>query len=103
MAKVTLNPALTSIRGRLGNTVFRRTANGGTSLIKLADMSNVKWSPAQQAHRQRFKQASAYAKAALADPAVRAHYLERAAAENKRPYLLAISDYFKEQNLLPKE
>ena len=58
----------------MGNVVFRRSHTGEMTLIKLADMSNVTWSDAQQAHRQRFKEAVAYAKAAMAEPKVRAVY-----------------------------
>ena len=100
MAKVTLNPMLQSVHGRLGNAVFRRSYNGTVTLIKLADMSKVQWSDAQKTQRQRFKQANLYAKAAMAEPAVRLLYEQRAAALNKRPYHLAVSDYFKGQNLL---
>jgi len=102
MAKVRLNPMIIQVYGKLGNHVFRRTPKGGTTVIKLADMSNVTWSDAQQAHRQRFKEAAAYAKAAMEDPTVRAYYEERAAASNQQPRLLAISDYFKDRNLLEK-
>jgi hypothetical protein len=102
MAKVILNPLIKQIYGRLDQHVFRRTPTGGTSVIKLADMSNVQWSAAQQAQRQRFKAAVAYAKAALADPQVRARYEERAAASNQRPRNLAVSDFFKGQNLLTR-
>ena len=102
MAKVTLNPMLQSLHGRLGNVVFRRSYSGKMTVIKLADMSKVKWSAAQKAQRQRFKQANAYAKAAMAEPAVRAQYQQRAVALHKRPYHLAVSDYFKGNNLLAK-
>jgi hypothetical protein len=70
------------------------------TLIKLADMSRVKWTNAQQAHRQRFKEAVAYAKAAMAVPEVRAAYETLAAEKHKRPFDLAVSDYFKGRNLL---
>jgi hypothetical protein len=102
MAKVILNPLINQVYGKLDKLVFRRTSAGGTSVIKLADMSNVQWSEAQMAQRQRFKEAAAYARAALADPQVRARYAERAAALNMRPRDLAISDFFKGQNLLIK-
>ena len=91
---------LQSAHGKLGNAVFRRSYSGKMTLIKLADMSNVKWSDAQKAQRQRFKQANAYAKAAMADPRAHALYEQKAAALNRRPYQLAISDYFKGQNIL---
>jgi hypothetical protein len=100
MAKVELNPMLKEIRGKLGKTVFRRSHTGETSLIKLADMSNVEWSDAQKAQRERFKQANAYAKAAMAEPKIRREYEKEAAKKNKRPYNLAVSDYFKGRNLL---
>jgi hypothetical protein len=65
-------------------------------------MSRVKWSRAQKEHRQRFKQAVAYARTALSRPEVRVIY-ERMAAENhKRPFDMAVSDYFKGNDLLAK-
>ena len=102
MAKLTLNPAFTAASGKLDSLVLRRAHNGQMSLIKLADMSNVKWSKAQKDHRLRFKQSVAYAKAAMADPTVRAHYEKEAAKQKKRPFDMAVSDYFKDKNLLAK-
>ena len=100
MAKITLHPMMQSAQGKMGNAVFRRTHTGEMTLIKLADMSRVKWSKAQQEHRQRFKEAAAYAKSAMADPQVRAKYQIRTAAQHKSPYDLAVSDYFKGRDLL---
>ncbi len=100
MAKITLNPMIKEAHGRLGNYVFRCSHTGEMSLIKVADMSNVKWSEAQKAHRQRFKEAVAYAKAAMAEPKARAQYEKAAAEAGKRPFDLAVSDYFKGRNLL---
>ena len=100
MAKITLHPMVQSAQGKMGNAVFRRAHTGEMTLIKLADMSNVKWSKAQEAHRQRFKEAVAYAKAAMAVPEVRAAYEKSATEKGKRPFDLAVSDYFKGRNLL---
>ncbi|CAG1002295.1 hypothetical protein ANAEL_03059 [Anaerolineales bacterium] len=100
MAKIILNPMIQGAQGKMGNVVFRRSHTGEMTLIKLADMSHVKWSKAQKAHRQRFKEAIAYAKAAMAEPKVRALYEKSAAKEHKRPFSLAVSDYFKGRNLL---
>ena len=72
-------------------------------LSKVPDMSKVKWSKAQKAHRQRFKRAVAYARAAMAEPKVRAVYEKMAAKNNKRPFDMAVSDYFKGNDLLSKE
>ena len=65
-------------------------------------MSRVRWSKAQKAHRKRFKQAAAYAKAALAEPKVRRTYERRAKKLGKAPWGLAVSDFFKGNNLLVK-
>jgi hypothetical protein len=89
-----------SAQGKMGNAVFRRSHTGEMTLIKLADMSRVKWTDAQQEHRQRFKEAVAYAKAAMAVSEVRATYEKLAAEQHKRPFDLAVSDYFKGRNLL---
>jgi hypothetical protein len=102
MAKVQLNPALKQIRGRIGGLVFRLAHNGKLSLVPSPDMSRVKWSPAQQEHRQRFKEAVAYAKAAMQNPELRAVYAQMASEKkgNKRPFDMAVSDYFQGNDLL---
>jgi hypothetical protein len=102
MVKVKLNPMFQSTRGRLGNFVLRRTLSGKLTLITLDEMSDVTWSQAHKAHRQRFKQAVAHAKAAMAETKTRAHYEKAAAKAGKRPFDLAVSDYFKDRNLLEK-
>ena len=95
MAEITLNPMIQTIHGKSGGLVFRRSPSGKTFLIKLADMSNVNWSDAQQRHRQQFKAANEYAKSAMANPELRAMYAEMAREQNRRPYHLAVSNYFK--------
>src|SRR5262245_558586 len=99
MAKVILSPLVKDIRGQLGDFVFRRSRSGKLFMYNKPDMSRVKWTKAQKEQRQRFKEAVAYAKAALADPKIRAKYEKRAARQNKRPRDLAISDYFKGKKL----
>jgi hypothetical protein len=99
MAKVKLNPIIQQVHGQLGDMVFRRTHSGGTSLMRKPDMSKVKWSEAQAAHRERFRQAVAYARAALADPQIRVVYEQAAVRTGKRLFDLAVSDYFHEQKL----
>ena len=95
MAKVKLNPIIKEIHGKMGDLVFRTTPNGETSLIKRADMSKVEWSDAQKDHRQRMRAAVAYAHAAKKNPAIWRQYQEEAAKENRKPFNLAVSDYFK--------
>jgi hypothetical protein len=100
MAKVKLNPAVREIRGAVGNMVFRRGASGEVHVMKMPNMSKVKWSKAQKEHRQRFALAVAYAHRAMADEKARAMYVEEAAQKGKRPFDLAVSDYFKGRNLV---
>ena len=54
--------------------------------------STVPASETKKAQRQLFKQAVAYARAALADPALRAYYETIAQRQGKRPWGLAFSD-----------
>ena len=100
MAKIILNPIIQQAQGKMGNIVFRRSHTGEMSITKVPDMSKVKWSKAQKAHRQRFKLAVAYAKAAMAEPKVRVRYEKAALKAGKRPFDLAVADYFKGKDLL---
>jgi len=102
MAKVVLNPALQQIRGNLAGFIYR-VRYGGQTISKAPDMSKVKWSEAQKAHRQRFALAVGYAHTAMADPKARAVYVEEAAQRGKRPFDLAVSDYFKGRDLLARK
>ena len=68
--------------------------------MKTPDMSNVKWSKAQKANRQRFAEAIAYARAAMANPAVRAHYERKGKKANRQPFRVAVSDFYAGKNLL---
>lgn len=99
MAKVKLNPALQQIRGRLAGFVYR-IRYGEQTISKSPDMSKVKWSAAQVEHRRRFKLAVAYAHLAMDNEQVRMQYTAEAAEKGKRPFDLAVSDYFKGRNLL---
>jgi hypothetical protein len=103
MAKVKLNPIVAQVRGQMGDLVFRRTRAGGMSLMRKPNMSEVPWSAAQTAHRERFRQAVAYARAAMADPQRRAVYEQAAAVKGKRPFDLAVSDYFQGKAVLTED
>jgi hypothetical protein len=104
MAKAKLNPVLELITGKIGNLVFRRAHTGKLSVIYRPDMSRVKWSSAQEAHRERFREAVSYAKSAMKHPDVRSVYEQMAAEKksNKRPFDMAVSDYFAGNNLFRK-
>jgi len=90
------------IHGTLYDVVFKKSPKGNMIVTKKPDMSKVKWSQAQENHRQRLARASKYAKAAMADPQVRLIYEERAALEGKLPRYVAQSDYFQGKDLLSK-
>lgn len=103
MPKVRLNPLLEEIHGTLYEVVFKKSPKGNMIVTKRPDMTRVEWSEAQNAQRERFKQATAYAKAALAEPKVRDRYEKRAKRQHKRLWEVAFSDYFKGKDLLAKK
>lgn len=102
MAKVRLHPLFKELRGKIKGLVFRLSHNGKVSAYMSPDMSRVKWSAAQVAQRERMAEASAYAKAAIADPQIRAFYVQMSIERkgNERPYDMAVSDYCNGNNLL---
>jgi hypothetical protein len=102
MTKVRLKYAIPEIGGALYEvTVNRCRLEDETDTKPHHDFQpyDGKASEAQAAHRQRFKEAVAYAKAAIADPDTRATYKRRAANENRLPYQLALSDYMHGKDL----
>jgi hypothetical protein len=100
--KVKLHPTVLQFRGKMGEMTFRRMY-GKQTVMKTPDMSNVQWSEAQKENRQRFKQAIAYARAAMADPQVHAHYKKRGKRANRQAFRVAVSDYCAGKNLLEKK
>ena len=103
MAKIKFHPLIEEIRGKLyDDLVIKLSPQGELIIAKRPDMSRVRWSKAQKAHRQRFKLAVTYARAALAEPRVRARYERLAKKRGKRAWDVALSDYFKGNNLLAK-
>ena len=104
MAKIEFNPIIKWFTGKIGKLVFRRSHNGKVHAYPSPNMSKVKWSSAQKAQRQKMKAAAAYAKAATADPDLRLYYLQMAmeVKQNRRPFDMAVHDYFEGNNLLLK-
>ena len=101
MVKVRLHPPVKSMSGKMGIYTYRFT-NGKQTLIKTADMSQVEWSEAQKANRARFREAIAYARQAMADPTVRAHYEKLGKEANRQAFRVAVSDFCAGKNLLKK-
>ena len=66
--KIGLHPMFEWISGKMGNIVYRLSHNGEVSAYPAPDMTNIVWSPAQKAQRERFANAQAYTKLAIRDP-----------------------------------
>ena len=104
--KILLHPMFRWIRGKMGKIVYRLSHNGEVSAYPAPDMSGVEWSPAQKAQRQRFAQATAYAKLAIKEPEIRQLYVEmakRRKMNERRPFDMAVSDYCQGNDLLWKK
>ena len=99
--KVELNSTVDHYRGKIGKLTYR-VMYGKQTVMKTPDMSNVKWSEAQKASRERFREAIAYARQAMADPSARTHYEKIGAQANRQPFRVAVSDFLAGQNLLKK-
>jgi hypothetical protein len=92
MAKMQGNPILQGLSGSLGNQLyFRRLRDGRTIVCARPDFSRRKLSAGQKAHHERFKAASAYAKAAAQTQPI---YAQLAAGTLKTAYNVALSDWF---------
>lgn len=101
MTKVVLQPGLRELRGKMGDWTYR-VINGKQTVMKTPDMSRVKWSKAQKENRGRFAEAIHYARQAMADPEVRAHYEQEGRKANRQPFRVAVSDFLAGKNLLEK-
>jgi len=99
--KATLHPTIQEYNGKMGGLTFRRMY-GKQTVMKTPDMSNVKWSKAQKANRERFAEAIHYARQAMADPRIRAHYEKLGKKAGRQPFRVAVSDFCAGKNLLEK-
>jgi hypothetical protein len=92
MAKAYLNPVFNGLSGKSGGMVFRRLG-AQTILAKRPDTKERTASRAQQAQRDRFAQAGAYAKQVLSDPWQRRSYEVLAKERNRRADKLVAGDF----------
>ena len=102
MVKVRLHPPVASMSGKMGIYTYRRMY-GKQTLMKTPDMSRVKWTRAQKASRERFREAIHYAKQAMADPKVRVHYEKLGEKTGRQPFRVAVSDFLAGKDLLQKK
>lgn len=101
MAKVIIHAPFVKYTGKIGKLSYR-WMYGKQTVMKTPDMSKVKWSKAQKESRQRFKQAIAYARQAMADPKVRARYEKAGKKAGRQPFRVAVSDFLAGKNLLER-
>ena len=90
--KVKLNPMFEQVSGQLGELVFREMR--GKTVASRKPTVTAEPSADQTAHRERFKQAAAYGKSALADAETRAIYEEYADTKNMPVFALTVADFF---------
>ena len=102
MAKVELDAPFKKITGTIGKLSYRWTY-GQQTVMKTPDMSNVKWSAAQKASRQRFAEAIRYAKQAMADPTTSAQYKVLGEETGRQSFRVAVSDFLAGNNLLEEK
>jgi hypothetical protein len=104
MPKVILPASIRGLSGKMGDVVFRTNRKTGTVTISRApDMTRVKWSKAQKAHRRRFKEAVEYAKTAKTQPELWAVYQALAKKKRKRAWDLAVSDHYHGTGLVSRQ
>jgi hypothetical protein len=87
MSEVDLNKTVNGYRGSIGRLVFRKYK--GRTIVGRKPVSSKPPTPAQIAHRERFKEAVAFGKSAMADPTLREFYEEIAAKEGKSAFAAA--------------
>ena len=92
MAKITYNPAVRHMHGHVGKLVFKERA-GMDIVAEKPDQVNQPNTPAQLAQRENFRQAAAYAKAALANAQLGAAYTAKAKEQHSSPIAVAVKDW----------
>ena len=92
MAIITPHPAFSGISGTNGGMVFRQL-QGKVVVAQRPDTRDLEPSPAQQAQRDRFTLAAAYAREVLSHPWQRRMYERLAASRNRRVDKLLMSDF----------
>ena len=92
MADVKLNPAFESIRGKVGNLVFK-TFEGREIVARMPDFGDRVFTDAQKAVQEEFRKAARYGETVMADDVARKLY-EKAAESRKQPLFSLIMQDF---------
>jgi len=97
MAKLTLNSALTQLRGSIDNLVVKHTPHGAV-LSRWPDMSTVRWSSAQTARRQLMQEASHYYQTVMEEPEQADRFRALAKQNNIPVSAFVIGEYMRRAN-----
>jgi hypothetical protein len=89
--KFKLNPAFDAASGALSKLVFREV--NGKTIVSRKPSTNGEITEAQAAHRVRFRQAAAYGKFAMANPATRAFYQAASEGKDAPAFALCVADF----------
>ena len=92
MAKVKLNPALISMLGKVGNLVYKMRY-GSIYASRKPAAGTRHFNDAQRAVQRRFRAATDYGKALLADPVARSPYDVIARAKRKPVLSVMVADF----------
>ena len=92
MAKITLNPTIQSLSGKIDGWVYRQQ-NGKTSVMPHRPRRKTKETVAQRKGRDRFRAAHTYASQVLADPLRRELYQKIGVTRNLPPNAVLISNF----------
>ena len=99
MTKTTLNPTIEEYRGSVGKLVFKKYK--GRTIVAKKPVRTKEPGPAELARREHFKEAVAYAKSVLADPAAREFYKPISFQRDISIYALAVGDFLKKPTIKP--
>jgi hypothetical protein len=94
MANSNANVITRDLHGKFGDQVVFRTSDGESITANVPDTYNATPSEAQLAVRERFKEATLWAKNTLADPDMLAAYSAKATGR-MTAYTLAVADYLR--------
>jgi hypothetical protein len=89
--KFKLNPAFEQASGSLGDLVFREV--NGKTIVSRKPSTNGEITEAQAAHRERFRQAAAYGKFALANQTTRELYESASEEKDISAFALCVADF----------
>jgi hypothetical protein len=98
MARVTNNPLLQGVSGKIGNSFVVKQYSYGTVLSAKPDMSRVKKTELQKLKQSLFAEAVAYAQSIIRNPKKKAEYAKRL-PKGKTVYHAALQEYMKKQSM----